>query len=82
MKDKRYLPEPKVCERYGVSHMAPRRWDADPELDFPKPIIIRGRKYRDLDALEAFEERQRARDPQITAWEPRANEQETKGDAE
>jgi hypothetical protein len=31
------------------------RWDHDPGLKFPKAIRIRGRKYRDQDALDAFD---------------------------
>ena len=46
------------------------RWTRDPELNFPQPLVIRNRKYRDLDELEAFEERQ-AKDPQVTAWKQR-----------
>lgn len=70
MSTKRYIPETQVCQRYGVSDTTLIRWDGDPTLDFPKPLIIRRRKYRDLDELEAFEARQRE-DPQVTAWEPR-----------
>jgi hypothetical protein len=31
------------------------RWDHDPELNFPKPTYIRGRKYRDEEELDAFD---------------------------
>ena len=41
------------------------RWDRDERLGFPKPIFIRGRKYRRLSELIEFEERQ-AKDPQVT----------------
>jgi predicted DNA-binding transcriptional regulator AlpA len=54
---KRLLPDPLVCRRYNVSAMTIWRWDHDPQLDFPKPIRIRGRKYRDEDALDAFDAR-------------------------
>jgi hypothetical protein len=64
------LPEAAVCRRYGVSDMTLTRWDRDERLSFPKPILIRGRKYRRLAELIEFEERQRT-DPQVTAWEPR-----------
>ena len=64
------LPEAAVCRRYGVSDMTLTRWDRDARLGFPKPILIRGRKYRRLAELIAFEERQ-AKDPQVTAWTPR-----------
>lgn len=65
-----FLPEASVCRRYGVSDMTLTRWDRDERLSFPKPIIIRGRKYRRLSELLEFEERQ-AKDPQVTAWRPR-----------
>ena len=32
------------------------RWDHDPDLNFPKPIRIRSRKYRDERELDAFDE--------------------------
>ena len=43
--------------------MTLRRWDADPTLDFPRPIRIRNRKYRDEAELDAFDERQRMAAP-------------------
>jgi hypothetical protein len=50
------IPDPIVAkERYGVSAMTLWRWDHDPELNFPKPIRIRGRKYRDAEQLDAFD---------------------------
>jgi hypothetical protein len=53
---KRLIPDPIVAkERYGISPMTLWRWDHDPDLDFPKPIRIRGRKYRDADKLDAFD---------------------------
>ena len=56
---KQYLPEKQVRDRYGVSEMTLRRWDATPELGFPKPLRIRERKYRAVDELDAFDARQR-----------------------
>ena len=54
------IPDPAVCRRYGVSSMTLYRWDHDPELNFPKPIYIRGRKYRPADRLDEFDERMTA----------------------
>ena len=54
-KDRRLIPDPKVCERYGVTPMSLWRWDHKPELNFPKPIVINRRKYRDEAELEAWE---------------------------
>jgi hypothetical protein len=51
----RYLPDPQVCARYHVCAMTLFRWDRNPTLGFPPPIKINGRKYRDLDQLEAWE---------------------------
>ena len=56
MSAKKLLPDPKVCERYNVTPMTLWRWDHDPDLNFPKPIRIRSRKYRDERELEAFDE--------------------------
>jgi hypothetical protein len=54
---KRLIPDPEVWKRYGVCAMTGYRWDHNPELNFPKPIRINGRKYRDEEELEAFERR-------------------------
>jgi predicted DNA-binding transcriptional regulator AlpA len=56
MSQKKLLPDPKVCERYDVTPMTLWRWDRDPDLNFPKPIRIRTRKYRDARELDAFDE--------------------------
>jgi predicted DNA-binding transcriptional regulator AlpA len=56
MSAKKLLPDPKVCERYNVTPMTLWRWDHDPDLNFPKPIRIRSRKYRDERELDAFDE--------------------------
>ena len=57
---KRLIPDSKVWkDRYGVSPMTGWRWDHDPTLNFPRPIVIRGRKYRDEAELDAFDESRR-----------------------
>lgn len=56
MSAKKLLPDPKVCERYNVTPITLWRWDHDPDLNFPKPIRIRSRKYRDERELDAFDE--------------------------
>jgi predicted DNA-binding transcriptional regulator AlpA len=56
---KKLIPDPKVMERYSVSAMSLWRWDHDPDLKFPRPIVIRGRKYRDEAELDAFDAAQR-----------------------
>jgi hypothetical protein len=53
------LPERLVAERYRVSTRTLRRWDATASLQFPSPVLIRGRRYRDPRLLEAWE-RERA----------------------
>jgi predicted DNA-binding transcriptional regulator AlpA len=57
---KRLIPDPQVQERYSISAMTLWRWDHDADLKFPRPIVIRGRKYRDEAELDAFDEAQRA----------------------
>jgi predicted DNA-binding transcriptional regulator AlpA len=52
---KKLLPDPQVCRRYGISAMTLWRWDRDPTLNFPKPIYIRKRKYRDEAELDAHD---------------------------
>jgi hypothetical protein len=67
---KRLLPERKACERYGVTPMTMWRWDRDLGLGFPKPIRIRGHKYRDEAQLDAFDEAQ-SKAPKMEATPPR-----------
>jgi hypothetical protein len=58
---RRLIPDRIVWkERYRVSRMTGYRWDKDPDLNFPKPIRIRKRKYRDEDELDAFDAARRA----------------------
>lgn len=57
----RKLPDRQVCNRYGVCNRTLSRWDRNPELGFPTPIIINGRKYRDEDELAAWDRAQAAK---------------------
>jgi predicted DNA-binding transcriptional regulator AlpA len=41
----------------GVSQMTLWRWLQDESLGFPKPTMIRGRRYWDADSVEAFRNR-------------------------
>ena len=56
---KRYIPGPKVDQRYGITPMTRWRWSQNEQLGVPKPIKINGRSFYDEDLLEAWE-RQRA----------------------
>jgi predicted DNA-binding transcriptional regulator AlpA len=49
------IPDALVAKRYGVSSMTLWRWDRDTELNFPKPVRIRGRKYRRAEELAEFD---------------------------
>jgi hypothetical protein len=66
MTQKKYIPDAKVCERYDITPITLWRWDNDPDLKFPPPIRVRGRKYRDAAELDAFDtiERPAAARPQ------------------
>jgi hypothetical protein len=55
------IPDRIVAEqRYFKSTRTLRRWEDDPELGFPPAIYIRGRRYRDAAALDAWDAKQRA----------------------
>jgi len=54
-----YLPDRLVAKRYKVSPRTIARWDETPDLGFPPPTYIRGRKYREVKRLQQFE-RERA----------------------
>jgi hypothetical protein len=49
------LPTGAVAQRYGVSTRSVDRWWKDPELNFPRPIIVRQRKYWAVIDLEIWE---------------------------
>jgi regulator of protease activity HflC (stomatin/prohibitin superfamily) len=55
------LPERIVAERYGKHIRTLKRWDQTPGLGFPPPIVIRKRRYRDADAIAAWEKAQAAK---------------------
>jgi hypothetical protein len=48
------VPDATVRAEFGVSSMTIFRWDADPTLGFPRAVVIRNKKYRFRDELEAF----------------------------
>ena len=52
------IPEAQVALRYGRHITTLSRWDRDPDLGFPKVIIIRNRRYRDEEQLDAFDKAQ------------------------
>ena len=40
-----YLTAPQVLARYGISDMSLHRWLNNPDLIFPKPMVINRRRY-------------------------------------
>jgi hypothetical protein len=56
--DTRLVPTRKVLDRYVVCDRTLDRWLESPTLNFPKPIIIRRRKYWQLSELVAWEREQ------------------------
>ena len=52
---RRFLPDSAVCRRYSISAMTLWRWDHTPSLNFPPPLRVNNRKYRDEDALIRWE---------------------------
>ncbi|MCL8489214.1 MULTISPECIES: helix-turn-helix transcriptional regulator [Bradyrhizobium] len=54
---KKLLPTKAVREICGISEMTLWRWLHDDGLGFPKPVVIRNRRYWDADHIEAFRAR-------------------------
>lgn len=55
---KHLLPAKDVRAKFGgVSQMSLWRWLQDESLGFPKPTMIRNRRYWDSDEIEVFRER-------------------------
>ena len=42
-------------ERYCVHPHTLRRWDKNSALDFPPPIYVNGRRYREAEKLDAWD---------------------------
>jgi len=42
-------------ERYHVHPQTLRRWDKNSALEFPPPIYVNNRRYRDAAALDAWD---------------------------
>jgi hypothetical protein len=53
--DRIRLPSRKVWNRFGVCDRTLDRWVAGPALKFPRPMLIRGRRYFFLDEIEEWE---------------------------
>jgi hypothetical protein len=51
------VPDVVIRREFGVSAMSIFRWERDPSLDFPRPVIIRGRRYFFRDQIELFKDR-------------------------
>ncbi len=50
-----YLPAPAVQARYAISDMTLWRWLRNPELSFPRPIVINRRRLFSRAELETWE---------------------------
>ncbi|WP_320202404.1 helix-turn-helix transcriptional regulator [Agrobacterium rosae] len=54
--EKKYLSATAVCARYdNKTKMTLYRWCKDPELNFPKPVKIRGQNYWLVSELNAYD---------------------------
>jgi hypothetical protein len=52
-----YAPDPEIARHFGIHPKSLQRWDERPELGFPQPIRINGRKYRAWSDIREFERR-------------------------
>lgn len=48
------IPKPTLAAELGVSSRTISRWLADAAVEFPKPIVIRGRNYFPRTAIETW----------------------------
>jgi predicted DNA-binding transcriptional regulator AlpA len=53
--DNTYFSSKQLEARFQRSPMTLHRWLADPELNFPEPMYIRGRRYWSVEEIEAWE---------------------------
>src|SRR5262245_61552542 len=73
--EQKFLTEAQTADRYGVTTRTLMRWDETPDLDFPPPILVRKRRFRDRRLLEQWERKQAAESkpattvaPALAAW--------------
>jgi hypothetical protein len=52
------IPDRLVGERYGRGAKTIERWGRDPKLSFPPVVYVRGRRYRSVEALDAWDAKQ------------------------
>lgn len=48
------IPKPNLARELGVSSCTLSRWMLDADVDFPKPVSIRGRLYFDRPSVEVW----------------------------
>ena len=51
---RRWARNKTLAEHLGTTTMTIWRWRRKPELDFPKPSVINGVEYNDLDEVDAW----------------------------
>ena len=69
-----FLPTKNVLRRYdGISAMTLWRWERDPVLPFPAPLVINRRKFYELHKIEAWERARAAAATTLKAKPPAAN---------
>jgi hypothetical protein len=54
------VPNSEVKDEFGVCYQTIRRWERDPDLNYPEPVWIKNRKYQSRRKLEAFKASKRA----------------------
>jgi hypothetical protein len=47
----------RVAQRYDVVVRTLERWDLQPDLKFPRPVWINGRRFREVAKLDAWDRR-------------------------
>ena len=52
-----FVPDGQICAEFYITRMTLYRWTNNPDLGFPPPIDINGRKFRSRRMIEAFKER-------------------------
>lgn len=57
LKPRELVPDPLLLREFNITLMTLYRWDADKELGFPRAVVIRGKKYRFRQDIEAFKDR-------------------------
>jgi hypothetical protein len=62
LRQQSWVSRREAAEQFGVAVRTIMRWEIDQKLGFPKPKVVRGRVYFLISELDAFQQREHAKE--------------------